>query len=977
MDKETISRLVSKASSSFVKLGTVENFFYVYYYFVNRAQNIVTRYPSYNVTFHGIGEGPVGTEVLGTCTQMAVFHRLSPIEECSEIIGVDELFKLVAKSVYPIFVDNRSDNEKLLHEAIRYIMSFYYNQYEERYEGIILKDVLSYLHEKKFTVTIETLIKVLRDANWVIKDGEDGPIVMINCLPDSEDEDEKFEIDNDSIYEENKMPESTDGDEHDLHENSYTENWNEQLSIIIPENRSIIQENTYLFDGENVEYELSEKPYKIDDDVIRVSKITNTESLICTIQELSSAPTSLPFNEMEVDSKVERLNADTPSGFNTSLAKSNSSLALNNSSVDNTVIESALLQRDINLAAVEEQVQKTTNFQPYMSVSLSSTAPPLFFSSELNNSLDNCSASFQNESCDKFHHISLNDTFRQSEITNESAINVEESTTENILSLPLKQNFLEEDCIQNSEINSAISFPNCAIIKNKGIFQVYENNDTADMVPLNDFNSSPNKQPKFTSSPKVSTKTSINNIEQSDSKLKKSSIMNRNLLLNIIESTKENVSDTDSNLSKDISQKSNDTFNSEIFQLCADSLSDNVINNSKCNVDLHLVSNNTQLLLCLENEEFNKIVESTRDLEVEKSDVINRESDITDDVQNVEAHHSSSSENEEFSKIVESTRDPEKFVEQSDVINRESDNTDDVQNVDAHHNSLLHNENINDKEDMCCTLTKTDDNDMTMKAHQEDVINDFAQSNVRSLSPPKELSSFKLQNDSECSSTERAKKTSILETDRLIANSSSSNKDTTNVQFASVLKKGDEIVGTSKDVNTSNIIGSVNVEAKLASPFETPPNSWSPEIMDSGYPNSASVQDITPEYDLSSIAQDHIPDSESPSIAEAPRLGILEPIEVENGDLANNNRDGEGNNMMAVDADNIENLQPLIDVLENDLENENDIYVVQNGFPIWLLRLLDMANPLDFDMQDQQHMRDLADEAAGNCVSLYLFALFV
>ncbi|XP_014471842.1 PREDICTED: uncharacterized protein LOC106742963 [Dinoponera quadriceps] len=172
------------------------------------------------------------------------------------------------------------------------------------------------------------------------------------------------------------------------------------------------------------------------------------------------------------------------------------------------------------------------------------------------------------------------------------------------------------------------------------------------------------------------------------------------------------------------------------------------------------------------------------------------------------------------------------------------------------------------------------------------------------------------------------------------------------VQFASP-PKSDTKDSTCKDVNTSS-----STEAKPPSSpsFESPPDSWSHEIMDSGYPNSASGQDITPENDLSSIAQDHIADTE------APRLGVPEPVEVENGDLANNNRDDEGNNMMAADANDIEGLQPLIDVLENDLENENDIYVLENGFPMWLLRILDMANPLDFDVQPRRNLhREVAD----------------
>ncbi|XP_070156491.1 putative uncharacterized protein DDB_G0282129 isoform X2 [Polyergus mexicanus] len=910
--------------------------------FQDWAQNIVVKYPSYSVTFHGICKGPAGTEELGTCTQMAVFHRHSLIEECNKIIGVDGLFKTVARYDYPIYVDNRSDTEKLLHEATYHIMKL--ASTEENQDEVVLSDILPYLEEKNFTVTIETLRKVLTDANWIIKDREDGPIVKIDVSSsDYEDEDENH-MDNADLNEENinelnyeyeplVSEISSNADEQNLPEqNSYIESWDEQPSIIIPENRSIVQENTYLFDGEHFlsEYQSSEESHITgNNDINKHSKISNiTESLIYTEREFPSNSTSLCLNETEVDSKAEMIDAGMPSVCDTFPTISSSSLILKNSSDGNKTKKSALSQNnDINLKAAELPVQKITlfNVQSYKSVPRLSTSPePLFFSFESNNSSHN--ASYQNGSCDKFHQFSLNNTFYQSEMANEPAMNIEEESTAKkcrLISLPFKKSFSEKDCIQKSEINSSMHmFSNCSKIDNSCNFeqvisvknQVHEKNDMADMVSLNICTNSSdvNNQPRFTSSPKAPIKTFTNIFKQNCPKLKELHAVNRNILC-AKEAIKEIALETNSNSLKDISQKSSNSTVTETVTLCASSLSDDITNISKNNVDLCPISNNVQQHLHLENKKFTEAVESTRGTD-------------------------------------------EKFIERNVVINRESDFADDVQNVDAHDSLSSNNKNIDNKEqNLCCTLTKTNDNGTN--AHQENEI-DCTQSNVRkkSLNPPKELSNFKSQNNSEYSSTECAKKTSVLENDRLV--SSSSNKDTNNVQFVSVLKKSEEIVGTSKDVNT--------IEVKSVSPFETPPNSWSPEIMDSGYPNSASVQDITPEYDLSSIAQDHIPDSESPSIAEAPRLGVLEPIEVENGDLANNNRDDEGNNMMAVDANNIENLQPFIDVLENDLENENDIYVMQNGFPIWLLRLLDMANPLDFDMQGRQNLRDPEDEIADD-----------
>lgn len=197
-------------------------------------------------------------------------------------------------------------------------------------------------------------------------------------------------------------------------------------------------------------------------------------------------------------------------------------------------------------------------------------------------------------------------------------------------------------------------------------------------------------------------------------------------------------------------------------------------------------------------------------------------------------------------------------------------------------------------------------------------------------------------------------------------------EDERNIQFISVLKSEERsecnvenLESKYKNINIVEVIESI--ESKSSSPeiVETPPKSWSPEIIDSGYPNSASAQDMTPEYDLPSIAQDHISESESPSIAEAPEVEMLEVIEVENGDLANNNRDDEGNNMIAAELNDLEDLQPLIEVLENDIENENDIYAVENDFPIWLLRILNMANPIDVEI----HMRDHRELRFANGVA--------
>lgn len=988
----------------------------------------MVRYPYYSVTFHGICYGSEGTEELGALTQMAVFHRTLPRnqstieilipDEYFQLRGRDELFNTIAVYDYFTRSDSRSDEQKIRDEAVYYIhyLSYNHTDDEDTCHEVHLDRLLHFM--TKYTVTIETLRLILTDAGWSVVDREDGPVVL-NPPEDSDDEmfnfggfddeneDENYEVNftngedrwdyplihdipadaneehlsqqnphtenwheepnvtneenrlnyvtNPSIdeipadaneeylsqqnpciehryeelnatNEENRLDYVTspieeipaDANEEYLSQHPYIEgSWHEESSIIIPENCSINQENTYLFDGENSLVEESQPPtesYATVDD-IKHSGVRNTaEFLVYFKRHFPSDSIPLTLNETEEEAQVTASN-ESRTVFNNSSQLKNS--------VDNIIIEPALLQNDqINLRT--QEVTSTSNFQSHMSISRSSTSPAsLYFDSELNNSLQDFSAYYQNKSSIN-NQCLLNSTFHQSEMITEAALNTEKSIAED--TSWFKESLPEKDT-QESKRNFSLHVPpnyyNCNVEQEKDVSdknQIYEDSDMA--VMLSD---TFNNQPKYTSSPSSShTKMSVTNTVSKSSKHRELiPAMNSNVLVDITEEIKETVSDTTSSNLLEDSQKSNSSI-TETIKPCAISSSSDITNTSRYDIGF---SASTQQKLCLENKEFSSV------------------------------------DNSISTELIQETN--QEFAE-NEIIHHESDVVDDIQNVDVHHVlSLGTDESINHKDENVHYTLATKTNHTDIKAHSENMISDVEQSNKRKkdLNPPRELLNSMSQNVSKYFSSDCAKETSILRNDRFIPCRSS--EDTSNVHFTSL--KSEENVGTSRDV--SNIAGLVNnVEIKPSSPFETPPNSWSPEIMDSGYPNSASAQDITPEYDLSSIAQDHIPDSESPSVAEAPRLGILEPIEVENGDLANNNRDDEGNNMMAVDANDIENLQPLIDVLENDLENENDIYVMQNGFPIWLLRILDMANPLDFDMQARQNLR-IPDEVAGN----YLF----
>jgi len=157
---------------------------------------------------------------------------------------------------------------------------------------------------------------------------------------------------------------------------------------------------------------------------------------------------------------------------------------------------------------------------------------------------------------------------------------------------------------------------------------------------------------------------------------------------------------------------------------------------------------------------------------------------------------------------------------------------------------------------------------------------------------------------------------------------------------------------------------------------------------DSGYPNSFSVQDmdmdLTPhQVDELTTESDEIvtEDSEcyeSESSEESDRIDnndghlfqfnhevLYDPmvLVVENGDVANNNRDREGNNAVAINQAPPQPLEaneppdealiPLLAAAE-DFDNDNDVILPDDdeAFPHWLLHLLNLAHHGVGDVQN-------------------------
>ncbi|KAJ8680840.1 hypothetical protein QAD02_016627 [Eretmocerus hayati] len=143
--------------------------------FEDWANNIVKRFPEYEVTFHGICAGPPGTEHLGSCSQMAVFHKIADLND--EVTrGIDGLFHTVETYTYPYEEDNRSDEEKILDDAVYYIRKFSMNDQEDT--GVVKLDCLLEML-KKFYVTAEELTDILRNAGWSIVERAEGPVVIV------------------------------------------------------------------------------------------------------------------------------------------------------------------------------------------------------------------------------------------------------------------------------------------------------------------------------------------------------------------------------------------------------------------------------------------------------------------------------------------------------------------------------------------------------------------------------------------------------------------------------------------------------------------------------------------------------------------------------------------------------------------------------------------------------------------------------
>lgn len=183
--------------------------------------NISERYPDYEVEFHGIGAGPIGSEYLGCVSQMAVFTRKTLIDVINKhnILLEDskEFYKVIADYQYPVFVDNRTDKQKMVDSVNcmirntamttidqRWIANQSYNENdeypEEDYDDNIfipLEDILRSM--EIWQLTEQQLRELLEENGWAVKEVDGKYVVDYNNC-----EDQCSIPSNEEIYEEEK-----------------------------------------------------------------------------------------------------------------------------------------------------------------------------------------------------------------------------------------------------------------------------------------------------------------------------------------------------------------------------------------------------------------------------------------------------------------------------------------------------------------------------------------------------------------------------------------------------------------------------------------------------------------------------------------------------------------------------------------------------------------------------------------------------
>ncbi|CAH0393623.1 unnamed protein product [Bemisia tabaci] len=160
--------------------------------FEDWAENIVLRFPNYEVRFSGIGPGPVGTEHLGCVSQMAVFTRKGSVnEETVSSIDTKTCYKKIESYEYPFFIDTRTEAEKIRDEVAHHrIRLAYLEPYvDQDIPKIELSTLLKFVDRCQ---SIEELKTILESFGTVIEENENGDLCVVGMDDDSSEEEEGY-----------------------------------------------------------------------------------------------------------------------------------------------------------------------------------------------------------------------------------------------------------------------------------------------------------------------------------------------------------------------------------------------------------------------------------------------------------------------------------------------------------------------------------------------------------------------------------------------------------------------------------------------------------------------------------------------------------------------------------------------------------------------------------------------------------------
>lgn len=105
---------------------------------------------------------------------MAVFYKIGN-PTIPKIAGTEGLFKIVTAYEYPVEIDDRTDEQKILDDAVYCIkrMSVVNEEMEEEIPLYVLIDVM------KTPITEDNLKEVLQNNNWSIENRDNGPVVIV------------------------------------------------------------------------------------------------------------------------------------------------------------------------------------------------------------------------------------------------------------------------------------------------------------------------------------------------------------------------------------------------------------------------------------------------------------------------------------------------------------------------------------------------------------------------------------------------------------------------------------------------------------------------------------------------------------------------------------------------------------------------------------------------------------------------------